>query len=676
MRPRARRHFRTGPGKAAHQPPHIRAPTSARLHFALGLDRRPAIIDGADSIRRTEEALMRILACFHLVFVLLAVLAAASAWAAEAKTAAGPAPGRCVIKIGGAAVDALGWAIVTPDKPTPQETFAANDLAAHLEMMTGQRPPVVVESAVKDQKPIVVGKCTKALAKLGVDVDFDKLGIEGIAIETKGPALVLAGNKRGVLYAVYTFLEDQCGCRWFTADCPSVPQEGTIEVGALKIRYQPPLEYRATDYPCSRDADWAVRNKINGTQTALDEARGAKVSYSHFVHTFNDILNPANEFDKHPEYFSEVKGKRVSGNTQLCLTNPEVLAIAIKTVRRWIQEAPQATIFSVSQNDWHNFCECKNCKALADREGSRAGPLIAFVNAIADDVAKDYPDRIIDTLAYQWSRKPPKTVRPRPNVCVRLCSIECCFSHPLDACDADKTFVDDIKGWNKLCDRLYIWDYVINYAHSIMPFPNLRVIKPNIRFFVANGVKGIYEEACYFTKGSELAELRTYVMAKTLWNPDCDAEKAVDEFLKGYYGPAAAHLRKYIDLVHNQVADHKDWHVRIYDGPGQPQLRAEVMAEASRLFDEAQALVSADPALLARVETARLPVLYVQIMQAKPGAADAAANLASFERIARQAGVTVVREDWNAGKLETWLKAQRDRLKIEPPKPPEAPAAK
>ena len=599
-----------------------------------------------------------------------------------------PAGGPLALVIGGKAVAVATHAIVTPDAPTPQEKFAAGDLAAILEQMTGQRLAVAGESSLGDRTPIVVGKCAATLKRLGVSVDFDALGQEGIAIETAGPALVLAGNKRGVLYAVYSFLEDSCGCRWFVpgrrvtpkdgryhnkefdeqnpagAACTVMPTTGRIEVGKLSVRYVPPLELRSTDYPCSRDADWAVRNKINGTQTALDEPRGGKISYSHFVHTFNDILDPAKEFDKHPEYFSEVKGKRLRGRSQLCLTNPEVLAIAKKAVRRWIAESPQATIFSVSQNDWANYCECEKCKALAAAEGSQSGPLLHFVNAIADDIAKDFPDKLIDTLAYQYTRKPPLHVRPRPNVCVRLCSIECCFAHPLADDAFNRAFVDDIRGWSKVCNRLYIWDYVINYAHSIMPFPNLRVLKPNIQFFVANGVKGMYEEACYFTPGSELAELRTWIMAKTLWNPAYDTDRAIGEFLAAYYGPAAGSVREYLDLVHHQTAD-KNWHMRIFSKPADlPYLRAETMAQAAAIFDRAEAAVAADPVRLHRVQVARLPVMYVQIVQAGPNDARIAALVDAFERIARKEGVGMVREHAGDGRLDVWLKAERERLKL------------
>jgi len=53
-------------------------------------------------------------------------------------------------------------------------------------------------------------------------------------------------------------------------------------------------------------------------------------------------------------------------------------------------------------------------------------------------------------------------------------------------------FAGDLSRWSALTDRLYVWDYVVDFAHSIMPFPNLYTLKPNINFFVDHHVKGIY----------------------------------------------------------------------------------------------------------------------------------------------------------------------------------------
>ncbi len=594
-------------------------------------------------------------------------LAAARAAVAERRAQLG----QCTITIGGKAVTGKTHAIVVPDEPTPQEDFAAADLQGHIEKLTGQALPIVADADLTDQTPITVGRCTAALKKLGVAIDFKSLGLEGIVIETKGPALILAGNRRGVLYAVYSFLEDHCGCRWFTPDCTVIPRTGAFAIGKLNIRYAPPLEYRSTDYPCSRDGNWAVRNKINGTQARLDEPRGGKIAYSHFVHTFNSILSPAQHFGEHPEWFSMVNGKRIGGRTQLCLTNPEVLAIAKRTVRRWIQQAPDATIFSVSQNDWRNPCTCPACKALDEKEGTHAGSLIHFVNAIARDIAADHPDKLISTLAYQYTRTPPKHVRPEPNVTVRLCTIECDFARPLDVSTHPQNvkFVADIKGWNTKCKRLYIWDYIIDYGHSVMPWPNLYALQGNIRFFIANGVKGLYEEACYFTKGSELAELRTWIIAKHMWNPDYGTDRAIDEFLAGYYGPAAKPIRAYINLMHKPVRENPKLYIHIWTPPTAPYLTEQAIAESVRLFDQAEAAVKDDPVLLHRVQVARLPIMYVQIARAKQGyreqpdalvsttGTDIRAVVKRFETIARKEGLTTIRENRRTGALDVWLKS-------------------
>jgi hypothetical protein len=568
------------------------------------------------------------------------------------------AKGKCIVTIGGKRVAAATHAIVIPDSATPQERHAAADLGSHLEHVTGEGLPIVTDSAVADRTPIVVGK-SALLPKLGIQADFDSLGMEGITIETAGPALALLGNKRGVLYACYTFLEDYLNCRWLAPDCTVLPGSGEFDLPAIRRRYLPHLEYRATDYPNSRDADWAVRNKMTSSVTELDEPRGGKVTYRGFVHTFNALVPPEIYFAEHPEYYSEINGVRVGPDrSQLCLTNPDVLRIAKLTVRQWIQESPEASIFSVSQNDWENYCQCSRCAALAEEEGSQIGPILHFVNAIADDIAKDYPEKTIDTLAYWYSRKPPRHVRPRPNVVIRLCTIECCFIHPLESDPHNASFVDDIKGWSEVSNRLWIWDYVINYLHTVQPFPNLYVLKPNINFFINHGVTGIYEEANYFSPGGELAELRTYIIAKTLWDPSYDTDRAIDEFLGGYYAQAADPIRQYLDLVHREVPSIPDLHVRIYADP-QSYLNPQLLGRCAALFDNAEEAVARDPTLLHRVRVARLPVIYAQLALGMEDGARKASLLDRFEETARAEGVTKLAEWGDLATLDAWVTAQR-----------------
>src|SRR5262249_25012705 len=152
--------------------------------------------------------------------------------------------------------------------------------------------------------------------------------------------------------------------------------------------------------------------------------------------------------------------------------------LIVQRVKEWLRESPEARIISVSQNDWYRPCECPNCKAVDDREGTHAGTMLELANYVAEKIAPEFPQVAVDTLAYQYTRKAPKTIRPRPNVIVRLCSIECNFAQPLED-PSNAAFADDIRNWSKLSDRLYIWDYTTNFSHYAAPHPNWFSLGPN-----------------------------------------------------------------------------------------------------------------------------------------------------------------------------------------------------
>jgi len=512
------------------------------------------------------------------------------------------------------------FVIVVGQNASPSEKHGAEELQHFLQEISGAKLPIRDDSGPVGPHEIILGD-NAHLRKLGVKIDFEKLGNEGFTIRTVPPHLVIAGGRlRGTMYGVYTFLEDYLGCKWLAVDCSIIPKRERIVVGPIDDTQVPVLEYREPFYKDAFDGDWCARNKMNSSHATLDEARGGKVTYYGFVHTFNSLLPPDKYFDEHPEYYSMVNGKRIKHRTQLCCTNPEVKRLVAEEVLRRMRAHPEATVFSVSQNDWGNWCQCPNCTAVAEREGSQIGPILELVNYVADYVRDEFPDKIIDTLAYHYSRKPPKHIRPRPNVVVRLCSIECCFSHPLATCDspANKAFRRDIEEWAKVCKRLWVWDYVVDFPHYLLPFPNLRVLKPNIKFFVEHNVRGIFEEGDYNTVNGEFAKLRSWMMAKFLWNPDYPYEKALMEFLEGYYGPAATPIRQYIDMIHDKV-ERDNIHVMIWENPRRaPYLTEEIMARANELFDEAERLVSSDPVRLRRVRIARLPLYYVALERYKP----------------------------------------------------------
>lgn len=499
--------------------------------------------------------------------------------------------------------------IFVAEDAAPPVRHAAAELREHLGKMTGTPPTLVSDAAATPRAgDIVLGPGALAEALAGEHA----FGPEEYLLRTVDGVLVVTGGApRGTLYGAYGLLEDHLGFRWYTPEVAHVPAAKRLRLPTLDERKAPVLEYREPFVKDCFDGDWAARNRMNSFAASLEERHGGKVLYQGFVHTFDALLPPAEHFEANPEWFALVDGKRLGERTQLCCTHPEVIARVTEGVRTWMREHPEATVFSVSQNDWDNHCECDRCQALAEAEESQMAPVLALVNHVADAVADEFPDKVVDTLAYQWTRKAPKTMRPRPNVVVRLCSIECCFTHPFETCDSpeNRDFVADVKDWSERCDRLWVWNYNTSYAHYFVPFPNLRVRAANTRFFVAHNVTGIFEQDVYTTVNGEFSALSGYIGAKLLWDPGRDAEPVIDEFLDAVYGAAAPWLRRYLDLIHDHVADH-NIHLDIWVGPEDAHLNDELLAEADALFAQAEAAVADDAVALERVRVARLSVDY------------------------------------------------------------------
>jgi uncharacterized protein DUF4838/glycosyl hydrolase family 67 len=413
--------------------------------------------------------------------------------------------------------------IIVASNAPASERYAASELQSYLERITTVKLPILDDSVRPESREILIGD-NAHLRQLGLNIDFRALGTEGFALRTRKNNLIIAGGRpRGSLYGVYTLLEQRAGVRWFTPELETVPKTNHLAFAALDEDHLPVLEYREVFWTeMMRNADFAARHRLNGEHYGLTEKHGGRaVVYFPFVHSF-DTLIPRQLYSEHPEYFPLIDGKRVDGYVQRCLSNPDVLKLAIAKVRQWIREHPEATIISVSQNDTGNWCRCDTCKAFDEQEGSPAASLIRFVNAIAKDIAEDYPAIRIDTLAYQYTRKPPKTLRPRQNVIIRLCSIECCFAHPLATCDSkeNRRFREDILAWQPVAPKLYVWDYTPNFGHYQQPFPNFAALQPNVQFFVQHRVTGLFEQGNY--SGGVLASLGR--CAPTCWRNCCGTQ--------------------------------------------------------------------------------------------------------------------------------------------------------
>ena len=479
------------------------------------------------------------------------------------------------------------YEIALPQHADSLELKSSRELQKYLQKMTGVVVPINEGENNSPLRRIFIGKTVQG--------ESQKAGTDEIVIKAMDKDLcITGGDPKSTLYAVYHFLENFLGCRFYAPDAEIIPQTDRIKVpGKIYFRFTPLVTTRTVH---SRlyygDAAFADKRKVT-----TEAFPGYVPGYG--VHTLGRFVPSQQYYSTHPEYYTLRNGRRIP--SQLCLTNEDVLVIVKDRVASLLEQFPGSKVISVSTNDNVQYCECEACMAINKREESTAGSVIAFVNKIADA----FPDRTISTLAYQYTRKAPKHIKPVDNVLITLCSIECDRSAPIGEKCPD--FKDDLIAWAKLTDNIRIWDYTTQFTNFLAPFPNIRTLQPNIQLYIENHAKWIFEQHSYHP--SELFELRSYLTACLLWDPHLDQDAVIADFLNGYYEAAAPYIQHYITTIHDEIQQDDDFFLFLYGDPAQAFksfLRPELLKQYDHWFQEAEKAVENKPQVLNRVRRARL----------------------------------------------------------------------
>ena len=534
------------------------------------------------------------------------------------------------------------WDIVVAPDASPSEVYAAGEFQGIFQRAAGVKLPIV-RKVDRGDRHVFIGP-GEAMRASPVGFSVEGFSQEDLRIVARGRNIAIAGGRpRGTLYGAYTFLEDYLGVRFLTADHTHVPPIGTTSrVGPVDRFYHPLIAWRWAMYGES-DRYPAFLTRLRGNAQQTDPNLGGRSDLPLINHSLAGQLPLAKYGKEHPEYYAEEDGvRRVnvrrewdSGGVQACMSNPEVVRIITEYVLATLARNPALKSVSVSQNDNVHYCRCAACTALYEREGSTMAPQLLCVNAVADAVAQKYPGVLVGTIAYQYTRKPCRTITPRPNVLVELCSFEACVIHPLDDpnCPQNVEFCRDLQGWSKVSKHVFIWNYNGNFRDFMLPFPNLRAIGPNVRLFVAAGIPAVFMHGASIagTINSDLADMRNYLVYNLLWDPSRDAQKVMDEFLTLHYGPAGAPIRRWIDFIQDR-AEASGLHPCCYGHPvknrgfvslnydqaiaagmkiapsiaGDFGIDASIGAEGLKAFEEAFALAGDDPVLRRRLEKASI----------------------------------------------------------------------
>ena len=492
------------------------------------------------------------------------------------------------------------WCITVSDDASASEKYAAEEFQNWFNQATRLTLPLVTaqNNATADNGQIAIG----ALTALG-DEDI-QISVESGQVQIRG------GLPRGVLYAVYQFLEELVGIRFLTADHTHIPDASALKIPCGSYTYAPPFSFRWSYYrENSENPAFAAKRKVNTVTDA--ENLGGKTQQQLINHSFHALVPYGTYGENHPEYYALVEGKRDTnthgGGPQLCVTNPEVIEVAAAAAIQQLTDRPEATNISISQADTAAYCRCETCEALNAAEDSPMGSQLTFVNAVAERIEKAHSHVKVGTLAYWYTRKPPKTVTPRHNVQIQLCSIECCTLHAIDNpdCEQNRAFCEDTNAWGKICDDIWIWNYNTNFRSYDLPFPNLRSIEPNVRYFLSNNAKGVFMQANGNGLTGEFSDLRNYLISHLIWNPHLDTEALLNEFVNLHYEAAAPAILEYIAFLHDNV-EARGLHPRCFPTPEDVGLDAESTQKVFGYFQQALALAE-QPEIRARVEKAAIP---------------------------------------------------------------------
>ncbi|NLF31001.1 MAG: DUF4838 domain-containing protein [Planctomycetes bacterium] len=570
------------------------------------------------------------------------------------------------------------YVIVVGPQASPSERFAAEELQTHIEKMSGAKLPIVVRGGAVPDRAVALGI---GAAPAGLDVA--DLGDEGYIIRTEGERLIIVGGaRRGTLYGVYTFLES-LGVRWWYRDEMTIPQTATIVVPDTLLRQKPVLEYRDMMFEESfHNPLWMARNKVNGHAWEKDvpDSLGGRYEFvGNLVHSYSQLLALSGH-EITDDMLALVDGRRTAD--QPCLSNPKTLAAMVDGVLKAFEESPDAEFVVVGQMDNHNYCRCADCAAIDRQEdiregravqaGSRmdtshSGQVIRFANRVAEEVEKRRPGSCIVTAAYEWSRAPTRTIRPRHNVFISLCSIECDFAHPIAAGDSERNrqFAEDIQGWSKIARKIFIWHYVGNRVHYMQPNAELETLAPNMKFFADHGCAGVFNQGTHVGTATDMTMLKQWVLAKALWNPQADGQALIEEFCRGYYGPAGQDILRYIDLIH-APAHERSFHNGRRVNLDAPYLRPEIIAEAEAILRQAEAKVDPAGDYGRRVRHVHMGVWYVlakrgpgsltwRTVEAKVGPLDPTAIAANLARVVKESNVTKILDNWSPEPWVAWL---------------------
>ncbi len=498
---------------------------------------------------------------------------------------------------------------------------AVSFLAESLQQMIGCGTIEIIEDGKADKGCFIsIGN-----TQLSENINIDQIENDGYILKVKDNNLIIKGaNQSGTKNGIYDFLETKLGCMFLRNDYDYIPEFPTIRLENYDEVINPSIAWRKQFQYEALQNNWYDKLKLNGTKAKEGFKEGIYAQWGTWCHTQFQFVPPEKYFDSHPEYFALINGKRCyqakwhssDMQTHLCLTNEDVYEIVKAGMKSEIQKNPEALYWDFSIMDTPvKVCQCPECNRINTKYQSNSATIIMFINRLAKDLGKEFPNLMFSTLAYQDCINPPVGLEVEQNVVIKLCANPGSqgYSYSVGANKNSKQIKLLLESWGNIAKNIVVWDYVVDFNHLLLPFPNYDVQKANMDFYVDNNVMGVFHQGSR-EKGDEMADMRTYLLSRQMWDKDIDFEALMKKYIQLNYGEASPYIEEYLETMSESYISHNK-ELNLYDNPSKHKydyLSASNIAKYMQLTEKAMAAVQDDQIALEQVEKVRMCVLYAK----------------------------------------------------------------
>ena len=475
--------------------------------------------------------------------------------------------------------------------------YAADELTNAIFRTTGRMAPVFEEGAEPADAvaAIYIGPAAAARAA-GIDGEGLRNGDWRVKC-VRGRAFLYGKTAFSATRAVFDFMEKTCDYHVLTVEGDDVFTFNPGLAAEVCDRTTRPAIYGRCIYHGMYDGKkYPTTKKLwerYGRALGMDVPHTIEGSYRvssqvRNCHSTFRYLPPEKWFAEHPEYYSMgPDGKRrgiENAGSQLCYTNPDTYRLVLESLERFVaadraaHQVDPPLVYDFTQGDNSDFlCLCPECRKViakydrkegGHKDGGDAGLQLEFVNRLARDIRKKYPDVQVRTFAYVSSERAPKpgTITVEPNVRIWWCDVYSHSDHSIPLRTPghyNELQVRELEEWRQLTDNIEVWDYML--SAGAMPEVAPDAIKADAAFFAELGVQKLFMETEF--RGQPLYDLNCYLMSKLYVDPSLDVDGLIKTYCRSY-GPAAGIMYKSIQylrrkIVSNPAPTASDWHSRV-----------------------------------------------------------------------------------------------------------------